>query len=292
MQPKTKARLQMTLSAAAFGTIPLFVRALALPSGEIALYRAVIAVALIGICLLFSREKTAFSQFKKELPLLLFSGVAIGFNWILLFEAYRFTTVSEATLCYYFAPVLVTLASTVLFRERLGWRQIVCFVMSTLGVILIVVTGGSGAALNRPLGIAMGLGAAMLYATVVLINKYIKNVGGIQRTFYQFLAAAVVLAPYVICTDGFHLGDLVWNGWVNLLVLGIFHTGITYFLYFSSLKEMPGQEASILSYIDPLVAVIVSVAALGESVTPAQVLGGALVIGFALWNELRPENLQ
>ena len=287
MSPKNQARLQMTLSAAAFGTIPLFVRALALTSGEIALYRAVIATVLIGVCLLFSREKTKFSALRKELPLLLISGIAIGFNWILLFEAYRYTTVSEATLCYYFAPVLVTLASTVFFRERLGWQQILCFAMSTLGVILIVVTGGSGVVQNRPLGILMGLGAAVLYASVVLINKSIKNVGGIQRTFYQFLAAAVVLLPYVACTNGFHLDSLAWNGWLNLLVLGVFHTGITYFLYFSSLKELSGQEASILSYIDPLVAIIVSVVALGEAVTPVQILGGALVIGFALWNELR-----
>lgn len=287
MSPKNQARLQMTLSAAAFGTIPLFVRALALTSGEIALYRAVIATVLIGVCLLFSRDKTKFSALRKELPLLLISGIAIGFNWILLFEAYRYTTVSEATLCYYFAPVLVTLASTVFFRERLGWQQILCFAMSTLGVILIVVTGGSGVVQNRPLGILMGLGAAVLYASVVLINKSIKNVGGIQRTFYQFLAAAVVLLPYVACTNGFHLDSLAWNGWLNLLVLGVFHTGITYFLYFSSLKELSGQEASILSYIDPLVAIAVSVVALGEAVTPVQILGGALVIGFALWNELR-----
>ncbi len=287
MSARNRARLQMTLSAAVFGTIPLFVRALALTSGEIALYRAVIATVLIGGCLLFSREKTELSAIKKEFPLLVFSGVAIGFNWILLFEAYNYTTVSEATLCYYFAPIIVTLACAVFFREKLGWQQIICFVMSTLGVILIVATGESGAVQNRPLGILMGLGAAVLYAGVVLINKFIKNVGGIQRTFYQFLAAAVVLLPYVAYTEGFHLDGLAWNGWVNLLVLGIFHTGITYFLYFSSLKELPGQEASVLSYIDPLVAVIISVAALGESVTPMQMLGGALVIGFALWNELR-----
>ena len=286
MSPKNQARLQMTLSAAAFGTIPLFVRALALTSGEIALYRAVIATVLIGVCLLFSREKTKFSALRKELPLLLISGIAIGFNWILLFEAYRYTTVSEATLCYYFAPVLVTLASTVFFRERLGWQQILCFAMSTLGVILIVVTGGSGVVQNRPLGILMGLGAAVLYASVVLINKSIKNVGGIQRTFYQFLAAAVVLLPYVACTNGFHLDSLAWNGWLNLLVLGVFHTGITYFLYFSSLKELPGQKAAILSYIDPLVAVLISVTVLGETMTWWQVIGGVLILGFTLWNEV------
>ncbi|MBR3704701.1 MAG: EamA family transporter [Oscillospiraceae bacterium] len=286
MNSKNRARIRMVISAAAFGTIPLFVRALSLTSSEIALYRAVIATMLIGSCLMFSHEKTAFSVIKKELPLLLFSGVAIGFNWILLFEAYRYTTVSEATLCYYFAPIIVTLACTVIFRETLKPHQIICFAMSTLGVVLIVAAGEGGAAQNRALGIVMGLGAALLYASVVLINKFIKNVGGIQRTFYQFLAAVVVLLPYVALTDGFHLDTLVWNGWVNLLILGIFHTGITYFLYFSSLKELPGQEASILSYIDPLVAIILSVAALGESVTPLQVLGGVLVIGFALWNEL------
>lgn len=286
MSTKNRARAQMILSAAAFGTIPLFVRALALTSSEIALYRAVIATILIGICLLFSREKAPLSEIKKELPLLLFSGVAIGFNWILLFEAYRYTTVSEATLCYYFAPIIVTLACTVLFHETLKLRQVVCFVMSTLGVILIVAVGEGGATQNRTLGIVMGLGAALLYASVVLINKFIKNVSGIQRTFYQFLAAAVVLLPYVALADGFHLEHLAWNGWVNLLILGIFHTGITYFLYFSSLKELPGQEASVLSYIDPLVAIVISVAALGESITLMQILGGVLVIGFALWNEL------
>ena len=286
MTGKNRARLQMALSAAAFGTIPLFVRALALTSGEIALYRAVIATILIGICLLFSRERAPLSRIRKELPLLLFSGVAIGFNWILLFEAYCYTTVSEATLCYYFAPILVTVASVVLFGERLKLRQIICFALSTLGVVLIVAAGDGGTAQNRTLGIVMGLGAALLYAGVVLINKFIKNVGGIQRTFYQFFAAVVVLLPYVACTNGFHLDTLAWNGWINLLILGVFHTGITYFLYFSSLKELPGQEASVLCYIDPLVAIVVSVVALGESIRLLQILGGMLVIGFALWNEL------
>ncbi len=286
MTRKNRARFQMVFSAAAFGTIPLFVRSLTLTSSEIALYRAVIAAVLIGICLLFSREKTDFSQSKKELPLLLLSGVAIGFNWILLFEAYRYTTVSEATLCYYFAPILVTLACTVLFHEALKPRQILCFVLSTVGVVLIVAAGEGGAVENRALGIAMGLGAAVLYASVVLLNKFIKNVGGIQRTFYQFLAAAVVLLPYVACTDGFHLQQLSWSGWGNLLILGIFHTGITYFLYFSSLKELRGQEASILSYLDPLVAIVLSVVVLGESITVLQIVGGALVIGFAIWNEV------
>ena len=285
MSAKNKARIQMLLAATVFGTIPLFVRNLPLTSGEIALYRAVIAVLLIGGCLLISRQRIPFVQIKKELPLLLLSGVAIGFNWILLFQAYKFTTVSVATLSYYFAPIIVTVVCPILFREKLSFRQILCFAMSTVGVILIVAAGESGGAENHLVGICLGLGAAVLYAGVVLTNKFIRNVSGIQRTFFQFFAAVVVLIPYVACTDGFHLERLAADGWIYLLILGIVHTGLTYFLYFTSLKELPGQEAAVLSYIDPVVAIIVSVVILGEGITTVQILGGAMVLGFALWNE-------
>lgn len=285
MTAKNRARVQMALSAAVFGTIPLFVRNLSLASGEIALYRAVIASILIGICLLVSRQKIPASAVRMELPLLLLSGVAMGFNWILLFQAYRFTTVSVATLSYYFAPVLVTAACPILFHEKMSRRQILCFVMSTIGVLLIVAAGESGGAVNHFLGVALGLGAAVLYALVVLTNKFIRSVSGIQRTFFQFAAAAIVLIPYVAFTDGFHLGELTGSGWINLLVLGMFHTGLTYFLYFTSLRELPGQETAVLSYIDPLVAIILSVVVLGEGIAPVQILGGAMVLGFALWNE-------
>lgn len=286
MTVKNRARIQMAFSAAMFGTIPLFVRNIPLASGEVALYRAVIATILIGGCLVFARERVPRAALKRDLPLLLLSGVAMGFNWILLFQAYRFTTISVATLSYYFAPVLVTVICPFLFHEKLTARQILCFVMSTAGVALIVAAGESGSAENHLVGIALGMGAAVLYAGVVLTNKFIRNVAGIQRTFIQFAAAAVVLVPYVAFTDGFHLTGLDAAGWINLLILGHFHTGVTYFLYFSSLKELPGQEAAVLSYIDPVVAIIVSVLLLGESITALQMVGGAMVLGFTLWNEL------
>ena len=86
------------------------------------------------------------------------------------------------------------------------------------------------------------------------------------------------------------MGNLDIKGWGNLLIVGLFHTGITYCMYFSSLKELAGQEASILSYIDPLVAVLISVLILGETMSIAQAIGGALILGFTLWNELTPHN--
>ena len=139
------------------------------------------------------------------------------------------------------------------------------------------------------IGILFGLGAAVLYATVIILNKFIKNVEGIYRTFLQFFAAMVVLMPYVLATSGVTVGSMNAVGWINLLIVGLVHTGITYCMYFSSLKELTGQKAAILSYIDPLVAVLISVTILGESMTLWQAVGGVLILGFTLWNEITPK---
>ncbi len=286
MKKLNNPRILLVISMAVFGTIGLFVRNIPLESGEIALYRAVLAAILIGLYLLVTKQKIPFKAIKKEIPLLLFSGVAMGINWILLFQAYKYTTVSVATLSYYFAPVIVTLVCPILFREKMTAKQWICFIMSTVGIVLITGIGDMGEGNTHLMGILFGLGAAVFYATVILLNKFIKNVDGIHRTFLQFIAAIIILIPYVLLTDGINLSSLDMKGWANLLVVGLIHTGVTYCMYFSSLKELPGQKAAILSYIDPLVAVLVSVTILGEGMTLMQVIGGALILGFTLWNEV------
>ena len=278
--------MMLLISMAVFGTIGLFVRYIPLASGEIALYRAVLAAVLIGIYLLVTGQKIPFQSIKKEVPLLLASGMAMGINWILLFEAYKYTTVSVATLSYYFAPVIVTVVCPFLFRERLTRKQIICFVMSTLGLVMITGIGEVGKSGTDMKGILFGLGAASFYAAVILLNKFIKEVAGIHRTFLQFLAAIIILVPYAAMTSGMNLHVLNGTGWSMLLIVGFVHTGITYCMYFSSLKELPGQKAAILSYIDPLVAMLVSVCLLGETMTMWQLSGGILILGFTLWNEL------
>lgn len=285
MKESVQAKLMLSAAMVIFGTLGVFTRNIGVTSGELALYRAVLASVLIGFYLVFiKKDWLNLKNAGRELPLLLASGIAMGINWILLFQAYRYTTISAATLSYYFAPVIVTVASPLLFHERLTAKQVICFVMSTLGLVLIIGTGG-GEETAGITGILFGLGAAVFYAAVILLNKFIKNVAGIQRTILQMLAAVVTLLPYVALSSGFNLNLLDGTGWACLLTVGLFHTGITYCLYFSALKDLTGQEAAILSYIDPLVAVIISVLLLGEPMTLMQLIGGALILGFTLWNE-------
>ena len=284
------AKLKIIISMAIFGTIGIFVKNIGLSSGEIALFRAIIAAVVISIYKLINGKKILYSEIKKDLPILFVSGVAISFNWILLFQAYKYTTVSIATLSYYFAPVIVMIVSPILFKEKSTIKQVVCFVMSTIGLIMVIGVSGMEKSSSNLIGIGFGLGAAVLYATVVLLNKFVKNVTGIDKTLIQFFAAIIVLTPYVLATTGIHIGSLDNIGIINILILGIVHTGICYCLYFSSLKDLKGQQAAILSYVDPLIAIIVSVTILSESINLIQIIGGMMILGFTLLNEIKSKS--
>lgn len=268
-----------------FGTVGIFVKNISLSAGEIALFRALIGTGAILIYQLLWGKNISFHQIKSDLPWLLASGIAMGVNWIFLFEAYHYTSVSLATLCYYFAPAIVMMICPILFKEKLTLKQSICFIMATVGLVLIIGVSLDEAA-NHFLGMIFGLGAAIFYATVILLNKYIKKVMGVDRTLLQFIAAIFVLLPYVCFSSGIHIGTLDNWGLFNLIFLGVIHTGFTYCLYLSSIKMLTGQKIALMSYIDPIFAIIISSLLLNETMGSLQILGGGLILGFTLFSEI------
>lgn len=279
-----RSRLMLLAAMLVFGTVGLFIRGIPLPSAEIALYRAVFALLVLSLILAFTgRFRTLYAQ-RAQMPRAFITGAIMAFNWILLFEAYRFTSIAMATLAYYLAPTLMVVAGVVLMKERLSAFQVLCFVMSTLGLVLMLgVSAGEPGDLR---GILLGLASAVLYATVVTINRLSGETDGLVRTFVQFLGAVVVMLPFVALRGGFHLHLLNSSGWAYLLALGIVHTGLCYSLYFQAITHLKGQQVAVLSYLDPLIAVVLSVFLLGEKVNPWQLWGGGLMLLFALLNEL------
>lgn len=283
------AKIRMLAAMAIYGTLAPFVRRIPLGSGEVALFRAVIALGVVQAARMLGRERLGAEGLRlgRDAGLLFLSGAAMGLNWVFLFEAYKYTTVSVATLSYYFAPAIVLAVSALIFREPMTRRQLLCFLGSTLGLVLVIDPAGLGAGGTHLRGVAFGLGAAALYATVILLNKRIRSASGIDRTLLQFLAAAAVLLLYVALGEGFHLGGMDGASWASLLAVGLIHTGAAYVLYFSALRTLPGQETAILSYVDPLVAVLISLTVLGEPVKLLQLLGGGMILAFTLLNEVR-----
>ena len=274
MENRTRSAKLMNITAmAAFGTLGYFVAKIPLASEEIAFFRAVIAAVVILAWQLVRGRKFRLPASRKSLILLMASGAMIGFNWIFLFEAYHYTSVSVAT-----CPLLL--------RERLSLKQIICFACSTAGLVLVISSGGLEGGSSNVTGVGYGLGAAVLYACIILINKSLTGIDGIDRTLLQFLVGLIVMFPYVLFKSGFHVMEAGTVGIMNLLVLGVVHTGIGYCLYFSSLGDLKGQEAAILSYIDPLVACAMSVFVMGEAMGLMQAAGGVMILGFTLYNEL------
>ena len=284
-----RERLAFIFVMLTFGSIGLFVRNIQLSSSEIALFRAMIGSLVILFITLLWRKKTSFWVDRKNGVLLFVSGGAMGFNWIFLFEAYRFTTIANATLSYYFAPVIVMLLAPFVLKEKWTLQKGIAIVTALTGLFFVVnPETGDASTYQHLVGVGYGLMAAVLYASVILINQFIKEMNGFQRTVVQLVVASIVLTPYVYVTEGFSLEGFEARSVLLLIVLGAFHTGVAYFIYFSILPRLSAQTVSVLSYIDPISAVFFSALFLGEKMTLLQILGGILILGSTFISERKP----
>lgn len=288
-----KARFIFIAAMLIFGSIGLFVRNINLSSGQIALARGAIGCCFLMIAGLISRNKPSWKTIRSKLILLLLSGAAIGFNWVLLFQAYRYTTIANVSLSYYFAPVFVMFLSALLFKERLSAVKLLCMSAAVAGMFMIIGTG-SVKGKNHITGIAYGLGAAVFYAGAVIINKFLKELNRMETSIIQLGMASLVLLPYILATEKIEIFKLDIKSGLLLISVGIIHTGIAYLLYFTALSRLSGQTIAILSYIDPISAVIFASIIFSEPMTLIQILGGLLVLGASLTSEMydnRRENL-
>ena len=284
-----KEKISMITSMVIFGTIGIFVSYIGLPSGVVAAFRGITGAVVILIVMLLTGRKVDFKKVKKKLPVLLASGTAIGFNWILLFEAYRFTGIPIATVCYYTAPIFVVIASTFIFKEKLKAKQIICVFIALTGVALV--SGVFQSDSSKITGVLCGLGAAVLYASVMIMNKFMGEVESYERTVIQLGSAGLVVLPYAILT----MGDITVNlkASVLLVVVGVVHTGFAYLLYFGAIKKLKSQTVAILSYIDPASAIILSSIVFVQLPTVYELIGVVLIMGAAVFSEIRKkENLK
>lgn len=283
-----KNYVKLLVSMLIFGTNGLLVAVIPLSSAEIVLARAALGgLLLLGVLLARGGMGEIRSMLRdgagrrRLLPVLL-GGVFLGANWAFLFEAYRWASVSIGTLLYYCAPILVMLLSPLLFREKLGWRKLVAIAVMALGMFCI--TGSGGAVSAR--GLICGILAAVFYTSVILSNKYVRDVGGLQSTFVQLVTSFFVIILYLLVT-GQGLSPMPdGKAWAAIAVLGLVNTGIAYWLYFPSIQKLPGQTVALCSYLDPLFALLLAALVLRERMTPLQMLGAVGILGGAVLGQL------
>ena len=286
------AKIKIITAMVTFGTIGVFVRYIQLPSSIIALVRGVLATIFLLTVMAAGKRRPDRTAIRRNLALLVISGGMIGFNWILLFEAYNYTSVAVATLCYYLAPVFVIIASPFVLGEKLTMRKTLCVISALAGMVMVsgviqnYVSGGNAEDLNLT-GVLLGIGAGALYATIILMNKKLKNISSYDTTVMQLAAASIVLVPYCLLTVDIGSLEVTPGSAVLLVIVGIVHTGIAYVLYFGSIKELPAQTVAIFSYIDPILAVLLSAFLLKESMDMLSISGAILILGSTFVSEMK-----
>ena len=277
-------KLKILTSMAIFGTVGIFVRFIPMASAAIAFCRGVLGCAFLLILMALTGKKPNLTDIRKNGWILAISGAAIGINWILLFEAYRHTTVAIATICYYLAPAFLTLASP-LVGEKLSAKKLGCIGVALVGMVFVsgVLQGNQSGSF---MGVLLGVGAAVFYASVILLNKKLSPIGAYDKTLCQLGAASLIIAPYLLVSGSLEFSQMTTLGWVMLLVVGVVHTGFAYALYFGAIRDVNAQTAAILSYLDPVLSIFLSALILRERLDVFSVIGAILILGSALYSEI------
>ena len=294
-QNDRRSLLMLTTSMVIYGTIGIFRRSIPLSSGLLACVRGFLGSAFLAAFVKLRGGTIHHGIPRKEVMRLILSGAMIGVNWIFLFEAFNYTTVATATLCYYMQPTIVILLSPLLLNEKLTGKKLLCAAAAIAGMVLVTglpeaSSASAFSASDNLKGILLGLGAAALYAAVIIVNKKGAPVDAYEKTILQLFSAAAVLVPYLLVTENFSALQLTSRDVLLLLVLGIVHTGIAYALYFGSMDGLRAQTIALFSYIDPVVALFLSALLLREPLTAAGMIGAVLILGSAAFSELTAGN--
>lgn len=281
---RSKSLIFFIASMVIFGTNGLIVANISLGSAEIVLMRTFLG-SLFLLAIVLVKRSFSFADLKADLIPATIGGAALGLNWVLLFSAYRSAGVGLSTLTYYCGPIIVLALSPVLFREKLTWNKLLAIAAVAVGMFCI--TGDIEPGSDVQTGLLFGGGAALLYASLIVANKRVKRLSGLNCAMYELIVAFFVVLIYLLASNVKlpvipAAEDIVW-----VLAIGLVNTGLAYYLYFSSLQKLPGQTVALVCYIDPLTALLVSVAFLGEKLLGVQIAGAVLILGGACLGELK-----
>ncbi len=290
-QNKGKAYIMLVTAMLIMGTVGGFRKYISLSSGLLAQSRGVLGALFLIIFIFVKKRNLRFHVSKKQVWLLIITGGCLGINWMLLFEAFNYTSVATATLCYYMQPTIVLVLAAVFLKEKITLKRAGCAVVSLIGMVFVsgVFDAGGMSGINSK-GIVLALCAAFFYSLIIIMNKKIGEADVYEKTLIQLVSAAVVMIPYILITEKNIEFPTDGNTIILVIIVGILHTGIAYALYYGAMQPLSAQSISALSYIDPVVALLVSALYLKENVGFGCIPGALLILGAAFIGEINVKN--
>lgn len=275
--PITRGSIEMTVAMFISGTIGWFVLASHQPVLDVVFWRCAIgAMTLFIIC-------WAMGMLRRDAlrwPILAWatiSGIAIVGNWLLLFAAYSRASIGIATAVYNTQPFMLVALGALFLGERITLDKMLWLSVAFAGMLLITQQNsepsyGAGAYL---VGIALALGAAFLYAVAAILVKRLTGTPPHLIALIQVCTGTLMLAPFV------QTGALTADpsiAWAYLGMLGVVHTGFMYVLLYGAIQRLPTAITGALSFIYPIVAIMVDWIAFGHRLQWMQWAGVAAIL--------------
>ncbi|KRL37948.1 DMT family transporter [Liquorilactobacillus uvarum] len=268
---KKTSFIQLSTAMIIFGTIGFFSRLSGLPSMELVFIRCVSAVIFLAIYWFFSGWYKKEIWAIKETSIVIIGGILLVLNWLLFFSSLEHTAVTIAISIYNLAPIIVLLISWVFFKapiQKLGLLSVVLAFIGSLFISGITLKAmQNGQSFVGPLD---SIAAAFFYAFVILTGKKIKRLSPYAVTLIQTLTGVVMLFPFV----NYSLyTELTLSEWFYSILTGVVHTGVVYLLFYGGIRRLKVTTVSALTYLDPLVAILIDVFISGFVPSYLQVLG-------------------
>ena len=297
MNDTVRGTVEMSAAMAILGTIGWFVIMSGQPIMDVVFWRCAFgAVTLLIICACLGLLRGGLSL--RVIGLAAFGGAAIVINWLLLFSAFSRASISIATAVYNTQPFMLVGFGALFFAERLTLTKLTWLAIAFAGMVLIVDAAPDAgpnagmAGTNYFAGILMALAAAFFWAVAAIVTKKLKGTPPHLIALIQVCVGVVMLAPFAHLS---HLPADLWS-WAMLATLGIVHTGLMYILMYGAIQKLPTHLQGSLSFIYPVVAILVDVTAFGHRLHLSQIVGAALILtaaagmnlGWSLWKSKVP----
>ncbi|SKA83496.1 EamA domain-containing membrane protein RarD [Pseudomonas extremaustralis] len=276
MKSQSRGALEMISAMVISGTVGWFVIMSGQAPEAVVFWRCLFgALAMLVTCLVLGVLRRSVIS-ARQFILVCLGGVALILNWVLLFSAYKHSSIAIATVVYHVQPFMLVGLGVLLFAERLNAVKVGWLLLAFAGLMLIVSAKGSGqsTATDYLLGICLALASAFFYAVAAAIAKRLKDLPAHLIVLIQMVVGVLVLAPFV----DFGRVDTVEGAWTYLIIIGVVHTGLMSTLLYSAIQKIPTALVGALSFIYPIVAILVDWVAFAHPLSALQVIGASEIL--------------
>lgn len=254
-----------------WGTLGLFVLKSGLSSVNVAFFRCLIgAVILAPYCWRKGFFSSKSLTLKNITPILI-GGVFVVLNWILLFESFRYASITLGNVSYYLQPVFLLMLGRFFFNEHIPIVKYAFILLTFIGVLLTIDLSMSELHLNNNefLGVLCALLAGFLYSLATVIAKRSKEIPPPMMTFLQLFVGMLILLPLTTLSE-IHM---TWQLSAYILTLGAVHTVLAFVLYYQSVSTLSTDQIAVVSYVDPIAAIFTDVLFFNRILLPVQIVG-------------------